>query len=188
MTGAKAIAAARAELEAGSIVADYTLSPDEAWADLRTRVSIGEDPNAWASIRLAETSGLKLRFKAHEYDNGDIYGVWEVTVPADVERRLQALVWDYSDGEIAYTLTRSTRHPDWQLTSWTKDGLAWGHVDIMDDLSEAFDSSSMGSGVSVTSLRQAIFQDGTVLVRKGSSRIATNPSSRNGTLKQRLMR
>jgi hypothetical protein len=172
-----ALADARARLLEGEIVTYVGLTTRQAYADRAVRRAIeSEDSRTFAAAKLAEDAGFVVGVRVQEWDNGDIYTIWQVSVPPDVERSIAALVWDGKEGDMEYTLTRSTRHPGWQLTSWARDGGPWGHVDIEGPIGDAFDTDPMASGVSLSGLLQVVFRDGTILVRRGAQPIALNPS------------
>lgn len=167
---------ARSALGRGDdVVAHYRMTLAEVRQDRPASKAIGE--RALGSADLAQRSGFEVDLELQEWDNGDIYPRWTVTVPPEVDRDLAALVWDSPDGEMDYTLTRSTRHPGWQLTQWMTSGEPWGHRDIHESASEAFDVSVFASGVPLAGLVQVVFRDGRVLVREGARPIAFNPRS-----------
>jgi hypothetical protein len=166
------------------------LSLDDVEVDELLRTAARIDARALASTRLAEAAGMGVELEAHIWDGGETYTRWIVAVPPELGDDLLAMVWDYPDGEMEYTLTRSMRHPDaWQLTTWGTDGLPWGHTDIFGP-TIAFDTGPMDSGVPLVGLRQIMFRDGRVMVRPGATRVVTNPEPRQNPcgLKRRLMR
>jgi hypothetical protein len=156
----------------------------EARADDRVLEALGE--RAIRSAELAQRAGFAVDLEVQEWDNGDVYPSWTVTVPAELDKALHGLVWDMPEGQIDYTLTRSTRHPGWQLTNWMVCGEPWGHSDIYGEASEAFDARPTASGIPLAGLSQVVFRDGRVLVREGAQRVAFNPDAQR--LKRRLMR
>ncbi len=170
--GAKGIAEGRRQLAGDAFIARYRLTPEEAEADPAIREAL--DPRSFPAARLARAAGFDVELEAHEWDNGEIFGLWRVHVPEDVERQLEALVWDSGDRVMEYTLTRSTSYPGWQMTNWMRDGQPWGHSDL-DTATEAFDTSPTASGQSLAGLAQIVFRDGRVLVRQGAKRIEFNP-------------
>lgn len=185
-----ALADARAQLSEGEFVVDTILTPEQAQADRAVREAVeDDDPRTFPAAKLAEDAGFSVQVKVQEWDNGEIFTIWKVSVPSDLNKQLEALAWDGKEGEMEYTLTRSTRHPGWQLTSWMRDGSPWGHRDLEDDASEAFDTGPMASGVPLTGLTQVVYRDGTVLVRRGAKPIALNPDTSLGrkVLKRRLL-
>jgi hypothetical protein len=183
-----ALADARARLSEGEFVADAILTPGQAYADPAVRAAIeDDDARTFAAAKLAEDAGFSVQVEVQEWDNGEIFTTWQVSVSADLNRKLAALVWDGKEGDMEYTLTRSTRHPGWQLTSWTREGSPWGHRDLEDDASEAFDTGHAASGVPLNGLVQVVFRDGRVLVRRDAKRIALNPASLTGPKGRRLM-
>ena len=188
----KDIEMARKRLSRGELIVYYLLTPSEAYADRRVRKSIEDfDPRSFASARLAEKAGFDVEVEIQEWKgHEDLYHGWRVTIPPEVARELLAMAWDYPEGGLQYTLTRSTRHPGWQLTIFTVEGFPWAHREIYEDASEAFDTRPMASGVSLGGLVQIMFRDGRVLVREGAQKIAFNPSppTRNlSALKRNLM-
>ena len=178
-----AMRAAREELTLGEAVVDYRLTVPQAEADPEIRAALNEDPRTLGAASLAQEAGFGVELEAQEWDNGELFFRWHVTGTRDLDAGLMALVWDAPDGQLEYTLTRSTRHPGWQLTSWATDGFPWGHRDLS-YATEAFDTDVMASGVPLKGLVQVIFADGRVLVREGAKRITYNPSQ---ALKRRLM-
>lgn len=187
MTVSASIREARQELAGDEVVVYYRLTVAEAEADERVRAALAEDPRTLGAAHLAQEAGFDVELEAQEWDNGEINTTWHVTVPAELDAELLALVWAEEGGMLEYTLTRSTTHPGWQLTTWARDGGPWGHRDVVGDASGAFDTSFRGAGVPLTGLTQVMFRDGRVLVREGAKRIAHNPG-KNAGLKRRLMR
>lgn len=192
LIGAEGIEAGRRQLAGDAMIVTYRLTPAEAEADEPIRAAL--DPRSFAAARLAREAGFAVELKAQEWDNGEIFGIWDVTVPPEVGRDLRAMVWDSSAGVMEYTLTRSTRHPGWQLTTFSVDGEPWSHADLYDSASEAFDTAPTASGVPLAGLHQVVFRDGRVLVREGAKRVEFNPAAvipigrAVGPLKRRLMR
>ena len=173
-SGNDGLAEARTSLAAGEIVANALLTLEEAMEDEDVAAAIGS--RGIASAELAQEAGFDVRVRVQLWDNGEVDTGWKVDVPEGLEGNLEALVWDYPDNKMAYTLTRSTRHSGWQLTSWLADGAPWGHVEIEGDLEDAFDVDPCASGQSLSGLVQVILRDGRVLMREGERPIAFNPS------------
>jgi len=182
------VASARRELAEGEIVAHALLTVEDAEVDEAIREEIGDV--GLAAGRLAEDAGFNVLVRAQLWDNGEIDTGWRVSAPEGLGDDLEALVWVGPEGHLDYTLTRSTRHPGWQLTTWARDGGPWGHADIMGDVADAFDTGAMASGQSLSGLAQVILKDGRVLVRRGAKRIDFNPARwvKQDELKQSLLR
>jgi hypothetical protein len=177
------MAEARKSLTEDEGVVYYTLSPDEAYDDrlVRDAVETG-DSRSFAAARLAEKAGFNMEASVCEWwsssaqkKRDNIFVMWKVLPSGTLDKRIIAMVWDHPDGGIEYTLTRSTTHPGWQLTTWGTDGTPWGHRDIEGDIAEAFDTSPMASGVPLVGLARVVFSDGKTLVREGA---AQNPRPR----------
>ena len=173
--------AAAADLEDPELTLAQVEADPKLLADIEA-----DDPLHLPSARLAREAGFEVRARPVGF-KGEFWGVtWLVKVPPDVERQLHGLVWSDRDMPMSFTLTRSTRHPGWQLTSWARDGGPWGHREIYGSASDAFDADPMASGQSLRGLAQVVFRDGRVLVREGAQRVAFNPDHQR--LKRRLMR
>lgn len=162
--------------------ASYSLSPAEARRDAIVSAAAGE--RALDSADLAVAAGFDVELHVHEYEPDWVDVGWHVQVPPDVDSQIKGLVWEDRDLPMSHTLTRSTRHPDWQLTTWCQDGGPWGHRDIRGPVEDAFKTGSRDAGKALPGLRQVEFRDGRVLVRKGLKPLR-NPNPR--ALKRKLL-
>jgi len=136
----------------------------------------------FAEAELADRAGFNVTLDLVEFEPGEAQGLWRIDVPPEVEQWLLAMAWTDDEGRLDYTLTRSTRHPGWQLTSWMPSGEPWGHHDF-ETVDDALDTGVLAGGKGLRGLAQVMFSDGTVMVRQGAQKIAVNPAAmarRNG--------
>jgi len=153
---------------------DDVLADDELLAELER-----EEPGSQRlvdSYRLAEQAGAEVVADVTLFieDDGTIaaaFVVMDVRDSPALEERVGMIVWDNRDQPVSQILTRSTRPGvKWQLTHIGRDGEPWGHADLQ-SVTSAFRQVEARDR-----MRQVVLKDGTVLVRKGETRL--NPRRR----------
>lgn len=178
--GAGSMRARLQQAEPGEQVFAYFATIDDVLAD-KELLAVVERESAGArglieSYRLAEQAGAEVLadvtiFVEDDGSVSDAFVVMEVRESPALEERVRMMVWDVPDQPYSQILTRSTRPGvKWQLTHIGRDGQPWGHADLQ-SVTSAFKHVD-----SRDRLRQVVLADGSVLVRKGATRV--NPRRR----------